>query len=532
MQSKGEALLALVRDLAQSDEGISPDLWDEYGDLLQAYDAEVALQLYLMACAESDVAKRMLSQNEDGAQPQSFLTDLSNVESSPASTDALQHALSPWLWCEHCKEELERAQKYGGFENAELASPHWLSHSEVPLNFSSLPLPSPSVLVDSRSTRASSLLPMPPVPDCNDSDYDDLPDKKNRVEDISATSTIISTEDSIPRGVVLRHYPTRLLQGHQDSAVSRSTPAVDSLSSTSVNSSSNTDDSGNASAGSTASFASDTTDLGSRNSSCDGGSPKPSLVGFEDPAQSSPYFARSKNTSKNKFLFPHSNGFKQPSKLDHSKNRSYKPSKPAVPTKPIGLKPLVSDPNFWETPKQLTRSNSGRSKRSFRAAPEIFSRRATSFGKGAIKGASFPNQLTGILKKPFAHGNLTSKNSTVKEASVICNNTKTKQTNKSVVTPQIQYSSNIRTPHNATVSALRIPNGRHSPGPMHFSVYADSKSKRSPLMKDQNLFPYDNDSDTGLSSLHSTDSCDRLNANAGETLVWWFHCWYFVALLP
>ena len=519
LQSKGEALLSLVRELAQSDEGISPDLWEEYGELLEAYDNEVALQQYLVSCAKNDAAQNVLAQNEaevrDGTRRLGFLADTLPSDSSSVPVDALQHALSPWLWCDHCKQELERAQKHDGLQSKDLTLPHWLNHLDVSPNLSSLPLPSPSVIMDPGSTRVSALLPMLPMPNGNDSDCDDLHDKADHEEEISATSTIISTENSIPRGIVFRHYPSRLMEGHQNSSIPRSAPTVDSLSSSSGNSSSNADDSGNASAGSTASFASDTIDLGSRNSSCDSGSPKPPIsTENQVSTRSSPFFFHPRNGGKNKFTF-HSNGTRQFSKTDQSQTWNKKLSKPVVPTKPVGLKPPPCDSTHVDPPKRLTRSNSGRSKRSARATPDIFNKRATSFGKGAIKAPSLYNPIAGPLKKPFVSGDLTLKHSSIKEAAII-NNIKQKQPNKSI-SQQSQHSSTTKTCR-AAGDAVKLQNGRHSPAslaPMHFSVFADLKSKYSPAVRNS----YDNDSDTGLSSLHSTDSCDRLHATTGETLV-------------
>ena len=508
-----------MRDLAQSDEGISPDLWEEYGDLLEAYDAEVALQQYLIACAEKDIAKRVLAQSENGADDDHKQMGISPdaVNGDPdLPSDVLHHALSPWLWCEHCKQELEQAQHLGGFDNSDSSTsiPHWLSHSKVPPNFSSLPLPSPSVIVDSRSNgRVPGLLPMLPVPDRNDSDCDEIPEKMVHEDAMGATSTIISTEDSVPRGIVFRHFPTRR-QGHQNSPTPISAPMVDALSSTSGNSSSNTDDSGNASAGSTASFASsisDSIDITSRNSSCDGDSPRPPSIGTEsqDSAQSSPFFSRSRNTNKNKFLF--SNRSKQFSKIEQSKSRNIDSNKLSVPAKPKLVNESAEDFKLSDQPKRLTRSNSGRSKRTNKLISEPFNRRATSFGKGAIKAPSFPNHLTGILKKPFANNSqceLTQKDVVIKN----------KPTNKSVLLSASFYSATAKTSNSSVIKGLHSRNGCNSPQQVNFSVFSDAKRKRSPLAKDD-LISYDNDSDTGLSSLHSTDSCDRLNAPAGETLV-------------
>ena len=501
LQSKGESLLSLVRELAQSKEGISPDLWEEYGDLLAAYDEEVSLQQYLAVCAESDLAKYSMSSHDGVA----FDQHSPDVDPMSPTTNALHHALSPWLWCTHCKQELEKAQMNGDTAPTDSlsASSHWLSHSAFPDSFSDLPLPSPSSFVlDSKlqsvdQQRIPSLLPMPPVPACNDSDYEEIAEKRSGHDSaVSATSTIITTEDVIPRGIVLRLHPSQNLD-HRSSPITRPGNTLDLLSSR--NCSSNPEDSGNASAGSTASFTSansDITDVGSRNSSCDGGSPRPSSVCAEsqDSAHSSPFFTRGtlkRSSEKHKFIFPQ---FKRSSKTETTKNNNAL-LKPPLPPK-SGSRVLASPPGAKKSGQEvlgkLVRSNSGRTKRITRGPQDLMCRRATSFGKGPFKTPNgFTNQITGILKRPIVHNSH-------------CN------------IAQIKNTKNVGNILNGPA------NGSKNGGPSNrynFSSCSRVKDRSSPFLKNKETISYDNDSDTGLSSLHSTDSYDKLTASTGETLV-------------
>ncbi|XP_076804961.1 uncharacterized protein LOC143448912 [Clavelina lepadiformis] len=570
VQTKGEALLTLVRDLAQSEEGIPSELWEEYGDLLVAYDNELALKHHLAASTNPDIATGSMSCGETNSsivvesKPDiSLMNELNEIDPNSPTTSALHHALSPWLWCDHCKHELEQQQR-GHMLHIDTPpmSPHW--HSAIPPTFSDLPLPSPAVVREppASPTRPGSsmttLLPMPPIPDCNDSDYEDLPDM-TKTNESNTTSTMISTEDAVP--VVLRH-PSGRSQVH---ASSNPHQVKDYLSVQRSNSASTTDDSGNASAASTSSFASTnsdsaSTDMGSRNGSCDGGSPRPPSFNIEsqDSAKFSPFFVRDsakRSSWKPKFVFPPQDlkpfsktSAKSPTKTNQPKSRPNFPIKPSVPIKPgtiasapaspADLKrqtpPILADNDRLAQQQKLFRRNSGR-----RRSPLLqnnvfepsqqndqFGKRGSSFGKGGIRVNSVPANLSGMMKQPIVHNSHCDlahrKSESDDMTTVMLNNLKNKHF-RNVPSPLNLPTVGVAPPNiRSPVSAPCSPfvghgklNMRDQRRPNIQSVTGDKK-KNNPFTTD-NINNYDNDSDTGLSSLHSADSTDMLMYS--ETLV-------------
>nr|XP_009862277.1 uncharacterized protein LOC100177998 [Ciona intestinalis] len=542
IQAKGEALLNLVRELAASPEGISPELWEEYGELLTAYDNEISLQRYLAACAQADPNSPAFAPENGVHTPQE------NDPLSPA-TSALHHALSPWLWCEHCKMELQQQQN--GLQTPPI-SPHWFSHGDVPANFSELPLPSPAPVPaaaaplpsPSRSTASvTALLPMPPIPDYrSDCEYEELSDA---ADNNNATSTIISTEDAIPRGIILRHPATRRPSPQTRVIEAPFTAELkDYLSVTRNNNANNTDDSGNASAGSTSSFASsDSTDMGSRNSSCDGGSPRPlPSVGTEsqDSATSSPaFFSRGnvkRGSCRNRFVFPPQLKVTQddhlkassrmsprsPSRANVPKNRPSFASKPALalipgtiasaPVSPADLRIISMNKDEQDRLAQqqkLIRRNSGQRRKPNpvlleKQQNEQFGKRGGSFGKGAL-----PSHLSGILKKPIVYNSHCDvRQSEPLKRVALHNGGEIKgKGGKHCPSPLNLLSAagvgpaHHRSPASAPCSPFVTGNPRNlTRGQRRPNIQSVTGGVRKVEA------PCDNDSDTGLSSLHSTDS--------------------------
>nr|CAB3262090.1 uncharacterized protein LOC100177998 [Phallusia mammillata] len=516
LQAKGETLLAMVRNLAESPDGISPELWEEYGDLLTAYDAEVSLQRYLAACADNK-DETSASQSEDAA------ADGTDEPLSSPTTSALHHALSPWLWCEHCKIELEQQQRGHAFDGqTPPVSPHWISHSGMPLNLSELPLPSPTA-VTSPPRAIAPLLPMPPINVCNDSDYEDL---SNDNKGDAATSTIISTENAIPRGMVLRH------SGRHQKDKQQIAAQLNYLAVNRNNSANHTDDSGNASA--TSSLASSNSDggsidMGSRNSSCDGGSPCPGAES-QDSGSSSPFFIHGKRSGwMSKFPFPPKHNedgrgnSRSPLRYTQHRSSSNGPMKPVVPPKPNAThsneqkrlpRPSKDDMDRLQQQQKLIRRNSGGRRRN--PAPtnddkQAFGRRASSFGKAGV--GVLPNRLNGLVSHPIvnnSHCDLRQRDSSqnrggqnkVRAASTKPNSqivNKAKHPMRHAPSP-IDIISNV----GGVASAPCSPHGYqhqklHPRDPRRILNSGDVKRR---IHSDT----YDNDSDTGLSSLHSADS--------------------------
>ena len=356
-------MLDLVRELAQSSEGISLELWEEYGELLTAYDEEVALQI--------DTAFRAHVESENCMQTQRGSVNLEEtkrelcsaplisdvpIEQQSFFSDAANHVLSPRLPREQCKQDKLL------FPNAD-PRVHLLRRSSTSLELK----PKKKPLIKSFST---SLLPMFSVSVSRDGDYDKAKTASKALTDGDhLTSTVISAENAVPRRVVFHH------------------DSVDSLQSSihgKSNESNSTDDSGNVSAGSTG---------------CDSsGSPRTSSISIEsqDSAHSSPLFFHhhfeTKTDSCLPSFFPHQNNQPQ----NHSTEN--KPKKPPIPAKSpavISATALLVEKNVCfssellknerqEQKERLVRRNSTRVKKSSAIVPEISLARRASFGKSRI----------------------------------------------------------------------------------------------------------------------------------------------------
>lgn len=363
-------MLDLVRELAQSPDGISPHLWDEYGELLTTYDNEIAFQL------TSTTSQNV--ENENSKQPQRYATDLdkanlelvsapahdvSVIEQQPPSENAVDHASLPWLQFQQCKHEKLQSQNI-------YHHPKILRRSSTATDLK----PKKKPLNKSLST---SLLPMFPVCVSRNNSYEELKKLDGTVfdENYDATSTIISTENAIPKQVIFHHDSVDSLHG-----------SVQGKS----NESNSTDDSGNVSAGST---------------SCDlTGSPRTSSISIEsqDSAHSSPLFFHEQTENKK-------DHFERqfPSQLKPQTQNSLQPNnfkKPPIPVKSQAVKsaaaligrkssgvPSLNSENDLQGKNKLIRRNSSYFNHSpIVVSPQVpFARRASSFGKCGVKPGSF-----------------------------------------------------------------------------------------------------------------------------------------------
>nr|XP_039266670.1 uncharacterized protein LOC120342065 [Styela clava] len=481
IQAKGENLIKCVRDLAMSEEGVDPEIWEEYGELLTAYDLEVHQRNYLdvleashMAVLEAETTLRW-SEDEnthyiDATQPNPTSHCVNGQSKGPinpnaqstTTTPALNQALTPWMWCEHCKMEEQMKHAQHTHSSVEIATNQHGPQTAVsvkpnpPASFSDLPLPKPI----NRNTRTApihkphtpsvitpGLLPMLPLPDglmspsrYNDSDYEDPSDFRT-MGSKSDAKTSLNKETSRNHGLL---------------------PST--LSSTAIaECSNNTDDSGNASAGSTTSFASSD---GSRNSSCDGGSPRPIPSVSEG---SKPIFGRngvlrsSLKAAGNHFVFPintkqNNNSQSHSSSQGKPTTQSSKPLPPPPP--PASMKPKLKKPELLPKPNQLS-------------------------------------------KKPTVDA---------KEQELLLQQQKLIRRNNS------GWRKNVTAPKSPRTIPPPSPDDRNFTfkDPLRFqnaSHHISPKTMSTDLKSNSN---YDNDSDTGRSSLHSVDSDQVLFS---ETLV-------------
>lgn len=524
-QTKGEALISLVRELAESPEGISPDLWEEYGGLLVAYDEEVALQRQLTAVSE--LQGPSLEDDNIGGTGCS-IPDLDSIsqffecnENDPLSptASALHHALSPWLWCEHCKMELEQ-QQHEYSRSGPPGSLQWINQGTAPLCLSELPLPSPTSVrtPPSPSLAARSLaplLPMPPIPDCNDSDYEELTDViKN---DKNATSAIISTKDAVPRGMLLRHSVP-----HHSDQLSQVAMATRLNYFPRSGSAGNPDDSGNASA--TSSLASTNSDggsidMGSRNGSCDGGSPRstPCLsTESQDSGLSSPFLpSKSADRGSGKMFFfpsPKHNHNDEASKSGTRSSARSSPHRtaPAIPPKPKSMT-AHGKVDTAQQGRLFSRNSGGRKRDAALNVGDLkqnnpLGRRATSFGKGRISAPALPNKMD-VTKDKSALRSLHLENRK-NDGQMKVIRSKTETDLKSLARKDFRYLP----PLSILPSAPGMPSAPCSPfNVANKHAKSHSRDPRTHLLASEtkrrvHSETYDNDSDTGLSSLHSADS--------------------------
>lgn len=239
-QSKRERIRQLVREVASSSsDGISPDVWKECGAMLSSHDLTLQRQFDSIMLPPPP-------------PPPDTSGGIDASGATTSSSAAMNQACSPWMWCEHCKLELREQKRLNG--GTDVVPKHSFTHDRIPPILSQLPLPAPPLETPAPSAstgvgQRSQLLPMYPVPMCNDSDYEDL--------DITAASSSSSSGGA--------KMPSSQ-SGHPDPP-----PTIQS-------SNASTDDSGNASAGSISSFASVDGcggDTASRTGSCDGESSSP-----------------------------------------------------------------------------------------------------------------------------------------------------------------------------------------------------------------------------------------------------------------
>ena len=495
-------MLDMVRELAQSPEGISADLWDEFGELLMAFDAEMALKRYLAGTADCDNANSMQVEkaiNREITQPQTVFSNEGVIDPTSPADNRLHHDLSPKTWTEQQNHDLKHSQSDNRI-SSKSNHPHFTDSSPLPKNRSR----------GRPSSLTSPLLPMPPVPDFNESDNEEILSKVSCKRN-PVSPTMISTEEAVPV-VVLRHNtscPANLL------SLANSMQERKRFSS-SRDSTSTIDDSGNASGGSTNSVCA-STDSGSRNGSCDGGSrPSSAIIESQDSAYSSPLFLRDNlkpNDNQLRFTYPPhlspSTDKEKLPKLGHSQKRTA--PKPPVPVKSPAVK-LVSTALAAENKrrslilysencqKNLIRRNSAQTLSSTKQ--DQFFRRVSSFGKSGISANDLPKQRQNP-PKPLIRSKEQCALTQQKEAAVHQSKTKTR-CHKNKPNPRQGLNPNAGLKGRDILHKVSISSADRS--------YKLSRSHGS-------TSTYENDSDTGLSSLHSTDSFDRLNITSGETLV-------------
>ena len=501
-------MLDMVRELAQSPEGISADLWDEFGELLIAYDAEMALQQYLTCCANIDNASAAQEQRE------AFTRENSEAPPSLSEEDAadkqLRHSMS-----QKVRTELREHDSKPMPTETNADRRHFIFPSPL--------LTTPAACHSrcrSSSLTTSPLLPMLPVPTFNDSDHEEIPSKSVTAMN-SVAPTIISTENAVP--IVLRHNkscPANLQSlTNRVQEKNRFPSRRDSLSTI--------EDSGNTSGGSTNSDCA-STDGGSHNGSCDGESrPSSGIIENQDSAYSSPLFLRDnvkQGESQLRFTYPPkpkpiTKSEKLP-KLSEITPRKDIYAKPPVPLKSPTVKnasAVLAAENKRRLlilhnenrPKKLTRRNSAQPERS--TGQEQCFRRISSFGKSGISPLDLWKQSQNPVK-PLVRSKehfplIQKKDSTINE-----NNLKTR-CHKHFAALNL---SSVDKSNPRQVFKANAVQSRDSFQKVNISI-ADSNNK-NPYFR-SSTSTYENDSDTGRSSLHSTDSFDRLNMYAGETLV-------------
>ena len=508
MQSKGEQLLNLVRELAMSAEGISTDLWEEYGELLIAYDAEISLLYYLEAYAEKDNAKQKQTQRNAvdlDAQGRIMCNDDLVIDPISDLTDTSHQVVSPLKRHEHCKHDLQQSQKDHEVESLS----HWLNHSTNSTQVNQRTTKSPSRRSESCS---SPLLPMPPIPDYNDSDYEEVLLMETKVDvRKDTTSTIISTEDVVPRGIVFRHNSASV-----DDLSMPTSAHLKHLFTSPRNSSSTVEDSGNASGSSTSNSDCASTDVGSRN-----GSPRPPSVSIESQdSDSSPLFLRDRMKRSNSHtLFTFPSGLSSVSdtkecfdkKLTSTKLNHTTP-KPPIPPKSPAVKQVAIIAADRGQQKKLIRRNSSMVKRiSPVMAQDEFCRRSTSFGKSGIKPPLLPKPKQKMTLMPIKTDCLLSQK---KESEIPLSNDK-KIYRRCSSSSSLPLSNRLPLRSFDLVHNKPIIQKRSSL--QHIKVSSKMPyNKRDPTALIENKIYYENDSDTGLSSMHSNDS---LAVSSGETLV-------------
>lgn len=441
-----------------SEEGVPQEIWEEYGEFLPPYDATTS-----QPQSPRDVEGSSKTEDNMVNEVNTYIDATSPNPTSHCGDDnhMLHHrakmsfhdgvsfqsrteiaALSQWTHCDHCK--IERA--YNGHINAMrnrvvMQQPPISNYAPQPPMFSQLPLPTPinnkfhcndHSQIRAPSTISSSLLPMLPIPGelmspdhQNDSDYEDLPDL------------------------------TRM--GPPDP--SKSSRQIGLLEETEIYN--NTDDSGNASAGSTTSF---TSSDGSRNSSCDGGSPRP-IPTFVDNPGLKPIFGRNsrlRGSLKGHFIFP--NTFKQSN--------------------------THSDQRF-----QVTPSSTPTSKPKFKK-PELMPKPA---GLGFKKATVVDSKETEIMMQ---QQRLIRRNSTGKRRNGL--------DDANSQTTREGFNSKPTKLKNVSSGFIHSKEGNNQGwNKAQTKIYGTEQNQRF-------INNYDNDSDTGRSSLHSVDS-DQIMFS--ETLV-------------
>lgn len=461
IQKKGENMIECVRDLAMSEEGVSPEIWEEYGELLTAYDMEVSHRQYLrdlesrnMAMEETDntlcwpeeentlyidaTSPNPVSHCGNGnshplmMQPHSSESPAVFVNANAGHFDhpVINHALTPWNQCEHCQMDERYTRIHGHPNPTYMGNCHIPACAQQPRLFSKLPLPTPinsnNYIGQPRtpSTITQGLLPMLPIPgelmspvNQNDSDYEDLPD----LTSMGPPDPSKSSKQRI------------LLDENENS--------------------NNTDDSGNASAGSTTSFASSD---GSRNSSCDGGSPRPiPTVGDSTPANKQ-IFGRNgvlRGSWKGHFVFPNT-----------SKQTNYETeqlSKPLPPPTAAAIgRSKLKKPDPLPKPAGLT----------FKKANVIDS-----------KEKEIMMQQQRLIRR---------------------NSIGKRKNGNETISP-----NSPRELHSKTTKLKNVSSGLIHPTDINGQAWNKGQTKLLALDQANRLNAnYDNDSDTGRSSLHSVDS--------------------------
>lgn len=454
IQKKCEVLIDCFRELAMSEEGVPQEMWEEYGEFLPPYDATATKTQSPreIECSEMSISNMDTSMvtevktyiDATSPNPTSHCGDENHTmiphqvlpmpfhEGLNFQARAEVAPLPPWTHCDHCK--IERA--YNGHVNAMrnhtvMQQPHISNYAQQPPIFSQLPLPTPinnklhcnnHSQVRAPSTISSSLLPMLPIPGelmspdhHNDSDYEDLPDLTS--------------------------------MGPPDP--SKSSRQIGLLEETEIYN--NTDDSGNASAGSTTSF---TSSDGSRNSSCDGGSPRPIPTLVDNPGLK-PIFGRNsrlRGSLKGHFIFP--NTFKQNNA--HSDQRFQ-----ATPLSTPTSKPKFKKPELLPKPAGLTFKNAtvvdSKETEIMMQQQRLIRRNSTGKRKNGMDDANSLTTRDSLNNKP----------------------TKLKNVSSGFIHSKESYNQGW----NRTQTKL----------------YGNEPNQRF-------INNYDNDSDTGRSSLHSVDS--------------------------
>lgn len=562
-------MITCVRNLAMSEEGIDPDIWEEYGELLTAYDTELQRRKYYdlleaahLAELESGVEWEQDTSHKDteyidatspnptshrinqkgkrvsvNAELMSTPKEANQKEGhqalqhhTPDSSSTIHHALTPWIWCEHCKMEENIFQAKNGNEHpgeiidSHKYHQHYLPMSQQPNNrchqqppacFSDLPLPRPldadrsstpvannavirKTVLPHTATLTPTLLPMLPLPDglmssprYNDSDYEDLPDVAN------GYTRIRDEKKDVSENILAKDHPSFRTKSLLPNILSANARAECT--------NNNNDDSGNASAGSTTSF---TSSDGSRNSSCDGGSPRPLPSTSETGQISNSFFGRNgpkRSSRKGHFVFPitskqNNNNSQQLTstqngKPTHQKStppppppKSAKPTlkRPELPPKPasassqnneVGIKELGEQDVLLQQQKLIRRNSGGRWKNHGVNQKKILPTGQPTqncdrqpnclqfdsrFGpRGASFKANMGQRINGMLCRPIENNS------------------------HCAIKPQ--------TAHEQSKAQFGVAQKR----------CLSSMQPDSTMRLNSN---YDNDSDTGLSSLHSTDS--------------------------